>query len=48
MKDDWKKICRAADETKGQLLYYNGELVEQALFHSRKSLTCHQKTCVPL
>lgn len=34
MKDDWKKICRAADETKGQLLYYNGELVEQALFHS--------------
>ena len=34
MKDDWKKICRATDETKGQLLYYNGELVEQALFHS--------------
>ena len=34
MNDGWKKICRAADETKGQLLYYNGELVEQALFHS--------------
>ena len=34
MKDDWKKICSAVDETKGQLLYYNGELVEQALFHS--------------
>lgn len=34
MKKDWKKICKAADETKGQLLYYQGQLVEQALFHS--------------
>lgn len=34
MKEDWKKICDAVDQTKGQLLYYNGELVEQALFHS--------------
>ena len=34
MKDGWKKICAAADSTKGELLYYKGELVEQALFHS--------------
>ena len=34
MNDDWQKICSAVDKTKGQLLYYNGELVEQALFHS--------------
>ncbi len=34
MKQDWKKISAAVDETKGQLLYYNGELVQQALFHS--------------
>ena len=34
MKKDWKKICSAASQTEGQLLYYNGELVEQALFHS--------------
>lgn len=34
MKDGWKKICAAADDTEGQLLYYNGELVTQALFHS--------------
>lgn len=34
MKNDWKKICKATDETAGKLLYYKGELVEQALFHS--------------
>ncbi len=34
MKKDWKKICAAVDSTKGQLLYYKGKLVEQALFHS--------------
>lgn len=34
MKSDWKKICQAVDSTKGQLLYYQGELVQQALFHS--------------
>ena len=34
MKDSWKKICAAVDDTEGQLLYYNGELVTQALFHS--------------
>lgn len=34
MKNDWEKICKAVDDTKGQLLYYNGDLVEQALFHS--------------
>lgn len=34
MKDDWKKISAAVDSTKGQLMYYNGTLVEQALFHS--------------
>ena len=33
-KDGWKKICKAADATCGQLLYYRGELVQQALFHS--------------
>lgn len=32
--DGYKKITKAVDSTKGQLLYYNGELVEQALFHS--------------
>lgn len=30
----WKKISNAVDQTHGQLLYYNGELVKQALFHS--------------
>lgn len=30
----WKKISKAVDSTKNQLLYYNGELVAQALFHS--------------
>ena len=34
MKDGWKRICKAVDETEGQLLYYKGSLVEQALFHS--------------
>ncbi len=34
MEEDWEKICQAVDETADQLLYYNGSLVEQALFHS--------------
>lgn len=34
MKEDWSKICEAVDSTKGELLYYNGKLVQQALFHS--------------
>lgn len=34
MKSDWKKISAAVEETKGQLIYYNGKIVEQALFHS--------------
>lgn len=34
MKSGWKKISKAVDDTKGELLYYNGELVAQALFHS--------------
>lgn len=34
MKNDYKKICNAVDDTKGELLYYKGQLVEQALFHS--------------
>lgn len=34
MQKDWKKICAAVDATKGQLMYYKGKLVEQALFHS--------------
>jgi stage II sporulation protein D len=34
METSWPKICEAVDATKGQLLYYNGELVQQALFHS--------------
>lgn len=32
--ESWPKICSAVDDTEGQLLYYNGKLVEQALFHS--------------
>lgn len=34
MKHDWGKISAAVDATRGQLLYYDGQLVEQALFHS--------------
>lgn len=34
MDNDWQKICSAVDETAGELLYYDGKLVEQALFHS--------------
>lgn len=34
MSDGYKKICRAVDETSGILMYYDGELVSQALFHS--------------
>lgn len=34
MNSDWKKISAAVEETKGQLMYYNGKLVQQALFHS--------------
>ena len=34
MNSEWAKINSAVEDTKGQLLYYNGKLVEQALFHS--------------
>ena len=34
MKKDWKKICSAVDSTRDELLYYKGDLVKQALFHS--------------
>ncbi|MFV0517876.1 MAG: stage II sporulation protein D [Aminipila sp.] len=34
MNDGWQKICKAVDSTKGELMYYNGQLAEQALFHS--------------
>lgn len=32
--DGWNKVCKAVDATSGQLLYYQGTLVQQALFHS--------------
>ncbi|QAT42134.1 stage II sporulation protein D [Aminipila luticellarii] len=34
MQKSWPKICKAVDSTKGQLMYYDGQLAEQALFHS--------------
>lgn len=34
MRSDWEKISAAVEDTKGQLLYYDGQLVQQALFHS--------------
>jgi stage II sporulation protein D len=34
MKTDWLKIQKAVDSTKGQLMYYQGQLVEQPLFFS--------------
>lgn len=34
MKNGLKKIEKAVNSTKGELLYYKGELVQQALFHS--------------
>lgn len=34
MNDGWQKICLAVDSTKGELMYYDGQLAEQALFHS--------------
>jgi stage II sporulation protein D len=34
MDTGWKKIQEAVDSTKGQLLYYQGQLVEQPLFFS--------------
>ncbi|MDD2217521.1 MAG: stage II sporulation protein D [Eubacteriales bacterium] len=34
MNDGYKRIEKAVDETSGQLMYYNGELAYQALFHS--------------
>ena len=34
MDTGWPKIEEAVDSTKGQLLYYQGALVEQPLFHS--------------
>ena len=30
----WKAVCKAAESTSGQLLYYNGELATQPLFFS--------------
>lgn len=34
MKDGYVKINDAVNDTKGEMLYYKGELVQQALFHS--------------
>lgn len=34
MKDGYVKISDAVNDTKGEMLYYKGELVQQALFHS--------------
>lgn len=34
MDTGWLKIVSAVDSTKGQLMYYQGALVEQPLFHS--------------
>ncbi len=34
MKDGYKKITEAVEDTAGVLMYYNGELAYQALFHS--------------
>lgn len=34
MNDGYQKICKAVDDTEGQLMYYDNELASQALFHS--------------
>lgn len=34
MNNGWKKVSKAVDSTESELLYYKGNLVEQALFHS--------------
>jgi len=34
IKSGWNKISTAVESTAGQLMYYDGSLVEQALFHS--------------
>lgn len=34
MDAGWEKICNAVAATDSQLLYYNGELVQYALFHA--------------
>ena len=34
MATEWPKIVEAVESTKGQLMYYQGALVEQPLFHS--------------
>lgn len=34
MESGWKKVSQAAEETAGQVMYYQGELVDQPLFHS--------------
>lgn len=34
MKTGWPKIKEAVEETRGELMYYQGSLVEQPLFHS--------------
>lgn len=34
IESDYKKICSAVEETSAQVMYYQGSLVEQPLFHS--------------
>lgn len=34
MEDGWEKILKASESTAGQVMYYEGALVEQPLFHS--------------
>jgi len=34
MKNGYTKVKKAVDSTRGQLMYFDGELVSQALFHS--------------
>lgn len=33
-KSSWEKICEAVDSTESQMLYYNNQLVQHALFHA--------------
>lgn len=34
MEEGWKKVSEAVEATAGQVMYYQGQLVEQPLFHS--------------
>jgi stage II sporulation protein D len=34
MEDGWKKVRKASESTAGEVMYYQGTLVEQPLFHS--------------